>query len=365
MKLRHLLPLLALGTALPLPAEDARPAAPAADFSAYKTADEFWAHFEELQKKPTEKATTRDAALAQAQAWLGAQQQAGEAFGKAFPTDARRWQAKLLALRAAGQMRRLVGQPTVMEDERKRLDEIINAANAPKTVKAEAAFLRTMTLSAEFKSKPASYLAFHEAAADFAAKYADSPLAPKMQELDIRVLLEDPTPQAGELLNKYAASSDAKLAETAKSVIARRALIAELKSKPVEMAFTATNGKDVDLVQMRGKVVLVFFWAAANAPSLAEMPALVTMYQELHPKGFEVFGISLDEDKAKMQEAVKSLGMTWPVYFDGAGVKSQFASKYGVDAVPATWLIDKKGMLRESGLGGTALGQAVVKLLKE
>ena len=337
----------------------------AADFSAFKTADEFWAHFEELQKKPTEKATTREAALVQAQAWLGAQQHAGDAFGKAFPTDARRWQAKLLALRAGGQIRRLAGQPTVMEDERKRLDEIINAADAPKNVKAEAAFLRAMTLSAEFKTKPASYIAFHAAAADFAAKYADNPLAPKMQELDIRVLLEDPTPQAGELLNKYAASTDAKQAETAKSVIARRALIAELKSKPVEMAFTATNGKDVDLVQMRGKVVLVFFWAAANAPSLAEMPGLVALYQELHPKGFEVIGISLDEDKAKMQEAVKSLGMTWPQYFDGEGVKSAFASKYGVDGVPATWLIDKKGMLRESGIGGGALGPAVARLLKE
>ena len=365
MKLRHLLPLLALGTALPLSAEDARPAAPAGDFSAFKTADEFWAHFEELQKKPTEKATTREAALVQAQAWLGAQQQAGEAFGKAFPTDARRWQAKLLALRAAGQMRRLAGQPTVMEDERKRLDEIINAADAPKTVKAEAAFLRAMTLSAEFKSKPASYLAFHEAAADFAAKYADTPLAPKMQELDIRVLLEDPTPQAGELLSKYAASADAKQADAAKDIIVRRRQIAELKSKPVDLAFTATNGKDVDLVQMRGKVVLVFFWAAANAPSLAEMPAVVTVYQELHPKGFEILGVSLDEDKAKMQEAVKSLGMTWPQYFDGAGLKNKVASKYGIEGVPATWLIDKKGMLRESGVGGVALGQAVAKLLAE
>ena len=62
MKLRHLLPLLALSAAATLPAADAPPAAPAADFSAFKTADEFWAHFESLQKQPTEKAASREAA---------------------------------------------------------------------------------------------------------------------------------------------------------------------------------------------------------------------------------------------------------------------------------------------------------------
>ena len=365
MKLRHLLPLLALSAAATLPAADAPPAAPAADFSAFKTADEFWAHFESLQKQPTEKPTSREAATAQAQTWFGAQQKAGEAFAKAYPADARRWQARLLALRAAGQLRRIAGQPTVMEEERTRLDEIINAKDATMTVKSEAAFLRAMTLSAEFRTRPASYLAFHEAAADFAAKYADSPLAAKMQELDIRVLTEDPTPQADGLLQKYAASTDAKLAATAKDIMARRQQIAELKSKPVELAFTATNGKDVDLALMRGKVVLVEFWATASAPSVAELQSVAATYQELHPKGFEVVGISLDEDKDKMQEAVKKLGLTWPQYFDGAGLKNKIASKYGIENVPASWLIDKKGMLRERGIGGPAVAPAVAKLLAE
>ena len=378
MKLHHHLPLLALSAALlPLvalsavvvPTGDdpalAAPTVPAADFSAFKTADEFWAHFETLQKQPTDKPASREAAMTQAQTWFGAQQQAGEAFAKAFPTDTRRWQAKLIALRAGGQMRRLAGQSTDMAAERARLDEIIAAADAPVPVQAEAAFLRAMTLTADFKVKPESYLVFHQAAADFATKYAANPLAPKMQELDLRVLADDPTPQGAELLKKYAASTDAKQAEAAKGIIAKREKMADIKSKPIELQFTATNGKDVDLALMRGKVVLVQFWASADGPSMAEMPNVISTYRQLHPKGFEIVGISLDQDKDAMQVTMKKHGMEWAQYFDGAGWKNKISSGFGIESIPAAWLIDKKGRLRETGLRGEALGQAVAKLLAE
>ncbi len=365
MKLRLLLPLVAFCSLSALHAQDAAPAKPAADFSAFKTADAFWAHFETLQKQPAEKPASREAAVAQAQSWFGAQQQAGEAFAAAFPKDARRWQAKFIALRAGGQLRRLSGQGTDLAAERVRLDEIINAADAPPQVQSEAAFLRTLTLTADFKTKPESYIAFHQAAADFAAKYPASPLVPQMQQLDIRSLADDPTPQAAELLKKYAASTDAKQADAAKAIIAKRQKISDIKSKPVALSFTATDGTDVDLALMRGKVVLLTFWASTSAPSLAEMPSLVSIHQQLHSKGFEILGISLDEDKAAMQDAVKKHGMEWAHYFDAAGWKNKISTGFAIDSLPTAWLIDKKGRLRETSLRGEALGPAVAKLLAE
>ena len=99
MKLRYLLPLLALCAVSTLPADDARPATPADDLSAFKTADELWAHFLDTQQKPAKEPATREEGLATAQTWLAGQQKAGEAFASAYPKDARRWQAKLIALR--------------------------------------------------------------------------------------------------------------------------------------------------------------------------------------------------------------------------------------------------------------------------
>jgi peroxiredoxin len=98
---------------------------------------------------------------------------------------------------------------------------------------------------------------------------------------------------------------------------------------------------------------------------MAEMPNRVATYQTLRPKGFEIIGISLDEDKTQMQEAMKTHGMEWPQYFDGLGWKNKISSGFFIDSVPMTWLIDKKGKLRHVGPVGPGLESAIQKLLTE
>ena len=75
--------------------------------------------------------------------------------------------------------------------------------------------------------------------------------------------------------------------------------------------------------------------------------------------------MSNDQDKEKMEAAVKKHGMTWAQYFDGKGWQNKISSGFGIQSIPAAWLLDKKGMLRETGLRGEALTAAVEKLLAE
>jgi alkyl hydroperoxide reductase subunit AhpC len=95
------------------------------------------------------------------------------------------------------------------------------------------------------------------------------------------------------------------------------------------------------------------------------MPNVVSTYKKLHDKGFEIIGISLDQDKAAMEGALKKQEMTWTQYFDGAGWQNKISTAFGINSIPAAWLIDKKGMLRETGLRGEALTTGVEKLLAE
>ena len=349
------------------PQKTAPPAAPAAGGEAAVVADaeEAWRKVEVSQKQPTTRPTTREEELLQAQTWLAGQRKACESFAKDFPKDPRRWQAKLLALRAKQQEDRLVGKDPVPGDQRAQFDEIIKATDAKLPLKAEAAFMRAGTYAAEFKVKPESYIGFHEAAADFAVKYPAHPLSIQIEELDLRSLADDPTPQGAELIKKYLASSDPRLAAAAKKIKAKRDLMAELRSKPLELKFTSTVNKDVDLAMLRGKVVLVDFWGSFSVQCMAEMPNRVATYQTLRPKGFEIIGISLDEDKTQMQEAMKTHGMEWPQYFDGLGWKNKISSGFFIDSVPMTWLIDKKGKLRHVGPVGPGLESAIQKLLTE
>ena len=107
------------------------------------------------------------------------------------------------------------------------------------------------------------------------------------------------------------------------------------------------------------------FWASWCGPCIAEMPNVVATYKKLHDKGFEIVGISLDQEKDAMEAALKKQEMTWTQYFDGQGWQNKISTSFGIESIPAAWLLDKKGMLRETDLRGEDLGKGVEKLLAE
>jgi thiol-disulfide isomerase/thioredoxin len=128
-------------------------------------------------------------------------------------------------------------------------------------------------------------------------------------------------------------------------VIAGIAYFANQPAAPFDLKYTATDGTQVDLAQMRGKVVLVDFWATWCGPCRGEVPNVVAAYQQYHARGFEVIGISLDEDRSALDTFTTQNGMTWPQYFDGKGWSNDIASANGVRSIPAMWLFGKDGRL--------------------
>lgn len=156
----------------------------------------------------------------------------------------------------------------------------------------------------------------------------------------------------------------------------------ERRSRPLEMTFTAVDGRKVDLRDLRGKVVLVDFWATWCGPCIAELPNLRKVHADYHAKGFEVIGIALenaqlnatdtaDQAAAKLERAKARLTafvakekMPWPQYFDGKFWKTELATQYGITSIPAMLLLDQEGRLVSTSARGEALEREVKRLLK-
>ena len=113
----------------------------------------------------------------------------------------------------------------------------------------------------------------------------------------------------------------------------------------IEIVFEALDGRTVDLSKMKGKVVLIDFWATWCGPCVKEIPSIKKIYDKFQGRGFEVIGISLDRDRKKLETFVNENNIPWPQFFDGKGGKNRLAKKYGIRGIPTLWLVDKQGNL--------------------
>ncbi len=137
-----------------------------------------------------------------------------------------------------------------------------------------------------------------------------------------------------------------------------------MKKPAPALTIETSGGNEFDLAAMRGKVVLVNFWATWCAPCLAELPAIEKFYRHHRAEGFEVIALSIDKprDVAKMQRLIATLP------FQAALLSDATRNGFGTpDAVPVSYVIDARGVVRDKfiGVDDELLEEVVLPLLGE
>lgn len=143
--------------------------------------------------------------------------------------------------------------------------------------------------------------------------------------------------------------------------------LTELERQPLDMRFTAVDGREVDMQKMRGKVVLVDFWAAKWCGACkVQKPLLKEIYAKYQDQGFEVIGIACEmrpDDRQFLIEYVREHKVPWPQFFDGRGMHNPYTERFGFIGVPQYLLVDQQGLLiaHTSGSNGLSNLEAVVR----
>jgi peroxiredoxin len=131
-----------------------------------------------------------------------------------------------------------------------------------------------------------------------------------------------------------------------------------------DIALPGITGKIEKLSDLRGKLVLIDFWASWCAPCRLANPELVRLYNTFKSQGFEIYGVSIDEDKMAWKKAVAKDKITWMQVNNIKGWEGPIAEIWKIEQIPTSYLVDKKGMIIGVDLPVKQLGDVISSTLK-
>jgi peroxiredoxin len=318
-------------------------AAPAGD------ADTDWKGVVALDAGPQERPPTEEGARKMIHAHLLLQEKALRTFLAGYPADARAFEARLRLARALQIRGDFENSEKVRAEGRRLLDELEKKATPAQRVELD--FSKVTCLMRNLREvTPARREEVRAAARKFQEAHpTDRRLAALLAEV---ATLFDGQPKVKEALLEDAQplAQDAEL----KARIADDLKRVRLLGEEVPLSFTSVQGREVRLAELRGRPVLVVFFAGASRPSVGAIASVQATLAELPPGSVHVLAVSLDDKREALDAVIKARSLTWPVAFDGKSWESPLVRALGINAVPTVWLLDARGRLRSlNALDGT------------
>lgn len=291
---------------------------------------------------------------------LAAQMTKFRRFLERHPDSAQRWEARMAVLQIENSQAMLSGTEPDWARQAVELQDIAADEAAPEHIRSDASLVLLQFASRDFdrvRDEP-SARALAARIDAFLERFPGDRRRPVLLLTKAQANEVHDTAAARKLYEEVAASDNPDLAGAAREGLTQL----DLRENPIDISFTAVDGQKLDLADLRGKVVLLDFWATWCPPCVEEAPALVETHRKFKDRGFTIVGISLDQDKSALEKFTEEHGMDWPQFFDGKGWDNEVAKRFKIRSVPTMWLLDREGRLADASPRGR-LEQAIETVL--
>ena len=285
-----------------------------------------------------------------------------QAFVRDYPQSPNRWEARMAVMQLNNSLAMIEDREPDLAAQSAELRNIADDQEAPLNIRADAGLVLLQIASVDFDRTRTEKSArdLSAAIAKFLETHPGDPRRAALKLTEAQALENFDPAAARTIYEEVATDEDPDIAQAAKSGLELMAL----RDQPLELSFTTVDGKKFDLADLRGKVVLVDFWATWCPPCVEEAPQLVEVYEKFKDRGFEIVGISLDNNKSALEKFTAEYGMTWPQFFDGQGWDNELAQRFKIQSVPTMWLFGRDGKLVDPA-PRTRLEQAVAAALDQ
>ncbi|MEO8205474.1 MAG: TlpA disulfide reductase family protein [Chthoniobacterales bacterium] len=306
-------------------------------------ADADWKQIEQLEKGPSQQPTSKDDVFRMMKQHMETELQATRNFVKNYPSNPKVFDARIIQAGLLAALGKLQNDNKLVNDSLNLYSVLEKTPGLSAKTKSDVSFCRvSIYIQNVDQSTSQGRELILSSIENFKVRYPDDPRTPRLLVEAATICDDYPDQKRTLIMEAKQLSKDEEL--NLRIVDDLRRL--DQLNKPVSFTLDTIQGGTINLRALRGKIVIIIFWAAESPHCQLWLRSFRQFSAKLSPSSVAIVTISLDKSRENLAKIMDQYNVEWPTHYEGKGWETPIARELGINALPTVWILDKKGNLR-------------------